>query len=227
MSPEAGLLLVDEIVPRILAAVGRGSVKPVGSEDREEVAADCVAMAAGMLDSAEAAGKPLYAASIAHYALQSAKTGRRSTCTTRTDVMAPGTHLDKLVEMTSLDAPVDSDGDDAQEMSLHDLLAGDGESPDMAAGRRLDWEDVMPTFDSRCQSILRETAQGYGTGELAKKHGVSAPRIVQIRREAGDGIRDAWGEDAGCADRETDWQRHVRSNRSTRSCRRVRRLEHC
>jgi hypothetical protein len=69
--------------------------------------------------------------------------------------------------MTSLDAPVESDVDDAQsEMSRHDLLAGDGESADVAAGRRLDWEDVLPTFDSRCQSILTETAEGYGTCEF-------------------------------------------------------------
>ena len=221
MSPYAGMILLEQVMPLIRAAIGRGIAQPVGCEDIAELVQDGIAQAAAMIEGSEKAGKELHPKSVAWYAVQSIKSGRRSTCITRTDAMAPGTYLDKRVELSSLDAPVESD-DDTQEMSLHDLLAGDGESADVAAGRRLDWEDVLPTFDDRCQSILRETAEGYRTGELARKHGVSAPRIVQIRREAGEGIREAWGNDAGSAMSEPDWQRHVRSARTTRSSRRVR-----
>jgi hypothetical protein len=227
MSPHAGRMLLIQIVPIIMAVIGKGRIKPTGCEDKAELAADCVAQAARMVDSAERAGKVVVPNSIAHYAVQALKSGRRSTTASRTDVMSSGACLDRRVEMTSLDEPVDSDGDDTQEVSLHDLLAGDGESPDMAAGRRLDWEDVMPTFDRRCRAVLRETAEGYGTGELARKHGVSAPRIVQIRREAGEGIREVWGDEAGSAVREPDWARHVRSTRTTRSSRRVRAMAGC
>ena len=52
MSSSAGLLLVQEIVPRIEAVIPR-SVKQVGSEDVQEVTQDAIAMAARMLHSAE------------------------------------------------------------------------------------------------------------------------------------------------------------------------------
>jgi hypothetical protein len=221
------MILLEQVMPLIRAAIGKGVAQPVGCEDKAELVQDCIAQAAAMIEGSEKAGKELHPNSVVWYAVQSIKSGRRSTCITRTDAMSSGAFLDKHVEMSSLDAPVESDGDDAQEVSLHDLLAGDGESADVAAGRRLDWEDVLPTFDSRCQAVLRETAEGYGTGELARKHGVSAPRIVQIRREAGEGIREVWGEDAGSAMCEPGWQRHVRSNRMTRSSRRVRAMACC
>ena len=78
MSPAAGLVLVQEIAPRIQAAVPR-TVKPVGAEDFGEVVADTIAMAAKMVESCEAQGKPIYASSIAYFSIQAAKEGRRST----------------------------------------------------------------------------------------------------------------------------------------------------
>lgn len=56
MSPQAGWILQEEIVPRLRAAIPR-SVRGVGCEDAEELVQDSIAVAAKMLDSAEAAGK--------------------------------------------------------------------------------------------------------------------------------------------------------------------------
>lgn len=222
MSPYAGMILLEQVMPLIRAAMGKGVAQPVGCEDIAELVQVGIAQAAAMLEGSEKAKKELHPI---------AWPGSRSSPSSLGGVrpVSPGPmpwrqeRIWKRVELSSLDAPVESDGDDAQsDMSLHDLLAGDGESPDVAAGRRLDWAQVMPTFDSRCQAVLRETAEVYGTGELAKKHGVSAPRIVQIRREAADGNREAWREEAERAVREPDWQRQVRSTRTTRSSRRLR-----
>jgi len=58
MTTKAGLLLINSVLPLLAGAIAKGAVKPVGSEDREELTADCGALAAAMLDAAERAGKP-------------------------------------------------------------------------------------------------------------------------------------------------------------------------
>jgi hypothetical protein len=70
--------LINSIMPIITGAIAKGAVKPVGTEDREEMSAEGCALAACMIDSAEREGKVLNAHSVAHYALQSLKSGRRS-----------------------------------------------------------------------------------------------------------------------------------------------------
>lgn len=104
MSPIAGQLLLHEILPIIQAPLPR-AVKRIGSEDYSELVQDCIASAAQMLDTAERAGKPLIAKSIAFYAVQRAKTGRRSTSAGRCCPLAPATVLDGHSVSESLDAP--------------------------------------------------------------------------------------------------------------------------
>jgi len=95
MSPKAGFILVQDIVPRIRYGVcsGRG-VKTVGGEDIEELIQDATAHAALLLHRAEESGKEVSCGNIAYYALLHTRSGRRSTGGSRTDVMAPGTQLD-------------------------------------------------------------------------------------------------------------------------------------
>src|SRR5215213_7823273 len=89
MSPEAGELLTGQIAPRLRSAIPR-SVHTVGAEDHEELIQDGIAMAARMLHNSEAAGKLAPAASVAYYTLQHLKSGRRSTGSSRADVLAAG-----------------------------------------------------------------------------------------------------------------------------------------
>jgi hypothetical protein len=183
-------------MPLIQAAIGKGVAKSVGCEDSTELTQDALAQAAAMIESSEKKGKDLNPRSTAWFAVRAVKSGRRSTCTNRTDAMSPGALLDQRVALDSMDAPLngEADGDDPHtETSLHDMLTSDVEPADVAAGRRLDWEEVIPAFDGRCLEILEATAEGYGTGEIASKHGVSAPRIVEIRREAADRVRESLG----------------------------------
>ena len=49
MSPQAGFVLQEEIVPRLRSAVPK-SVLCVGSEDHQELVSDAITMAAKMLD---------------------------------------------------------------------------------------------------------------------------------------------------------------------------------
>ena len=132
MSPAAGMLLVDQIVPIIEGTVPR-SVMPVGSEDAGELVQDTVAMAAGLVESCENRGKPIYPSSVAYYAIQHAKHGRRSYGATRTDALCPAAQLDEHVSLSSLDEPIPVE--DEHDLTLHDLLAGPAEDPAQKAAR--------------------------------------------------------------------------------------------
>ena len=77
MSPEAGWLLVDQIVPRLRAVIPR-SVLCIGAEDHEELVQDATCLAARIMHNGEKKGKRVPHSSAAYYALQHCKSGRRS-----------------------------------------------------------------------------------------------------------------------------------------------------
>jgi len=118
MSPRAGDVLVREVLP-IIAGVVPQSVRVVGSEDHEELIQDAIVIAAMMLDALERAGKQPIARSVAYYSIQRIKSGRRSYSSGRTDVYAPGTQLDGLAVVHSLDEVTNSAADD-EEMTIGD-----------------------------------------------------------------------------------------------------------
>lgn len=87
------------------------------------------------------------------------------------------------------------------------MLAGNSEPADMAAGRHLDWELVWGRMADRDRRVLRETAEGYGTGEIAQHCGVSAPRICQVKEQIAGTIRQAWsGTPLADLDRTPRWK---------------------
>lgn len=77
MRPSAGTLLVDEIAPRLRAAIP-SSVRPVGAEDAEELVQDAITIAAQMLHRVELSGKKFTPGNIAYYAILHMRSGRRS-----------------------------------------------------------------------------------------------------------------------------------------------------
>jgi len=196
MTAAAGAVFMTSIMPIIRAAIMRGAVRTVGAEDVEELVSDCGAQAAAMLDAAERAGKAVKPNSIAHYALQSAKSGRRFGYAGRADVMSSAAALDGSAHVCSLDATLGAGDEGDDEVTLHDVLAGAGEAVDEAAARVLDWDALELQLDNRKRMILHDSALGYGTGETATKLQVSAPRVIQLRRQCGELIREKWGETA-------------------------------
>jgi hypothetical protein len=64
------------------------------------------------------------------------------------------------------------------------VIATFAAKPDEQAAFRIDFPAWLGTFDSRRRDILLDMALGWQTQELAKKYGVSAGRISQMRREA-------------------------------------------
>ena len=214
-------MLLRQIVPLIAAAISRGAVKAIGCEDPEELQSEGCAIAAEMLDSAEARGKDVEPASVAYYTLQQMKTGRRSGYSGRRDAMSPAAALDGKVQLRSMDEVMPADEDDfVEQLTLHDVLAGSAEDVDVTVARRMDWASALEQMDERMRDVVKGTAEGIGTGELAARYEVTAPRICQVREEAGERLLAAWGGDPLVdVTRESAWTRHVRTYAERRRCR--------
>jgi DNA-binding NarL/FixJ family response regulator len=207
------MTLVHEIMPLIRAAIARGAVKPTGSEDAEELTAEALAMAAQGLESAERRGKVVPANSVAFYALQRLKAGRRSGYAGAADVLSAAATVCGRVSVQSMDAGMGPEEDDSgHEMTLHDALAGRGEDVDVAAARHLDWGDVLNRLDDRRQAILTAMVSGYGTNAIADQIQVSPPRVCQLKESLAGYVTGVWGDNglAECV-KESTWRAGLRA----------------
>ncbi len=220
MSPRIGEMLLRQVRPIIRACLAKGAVRTVGSEDLEELESDGIAQAARMLESAELAGKDVKPNSVAYYAIQSLRSGRRFGYAGCTDAMAPSTQIAGRSAMMSMDAPLGVDDDDDEEITLHSALAAPGEDAGMSVARRLDWDAVMPALDDRLRVILAATVAGHGPGEIARRLEVSSPRACQLRASIGNFIQDAWRTN-GISDATTPaaWRAGMRAASERRAAR--------
>jgi len=169
------------------------TVKPVGSEDHEEIIQDTLAMAAGMVDSAERNGQKLIPRSIAYFAIQSAKSGRRSTYAGRSDVMSAAAQHDSNAFMQSMDEAM-YPGDEDDDMTLGDMLACKRDDPATQGARNLDWAEFMKTQDKRAVDVVVGMVQGKMTKDIAQEHLISPARVVQLKRKIAIDIQQCWGE---------------------------------
>lgn len=221
MSPTAGMMLMNQVMPLITAAIARGAVRGIGCEDTEELTAEGRALAAKALDSAERRGKSVPPQSVAYYALENLKQGRRSGYAGKADVMSAAATVCGRVNIRSLDEPMAVDGDDPeQDMTLHDVLAAEEEDVDVAAARHLDWDKVMTRLDARNKTMVKAMAAGYGTDAIAEKIHVSPPRVCQLKEALGRYVVDSWGTD-GIADASTPskWRAGLRAVEQKRAAR--------
>jgi hypothetical protein len=102
MSPQAGWILQEEVVPRLRSAIPQ-VVSFVGCEDAQELIQDATALAAKLLHNVEQAKKKVTSGNIAYYTIQHIKSGRRSTGSSVADVYGTGTQLNGRSRFTSLD----------------------------------------------------------------------------------------------------------------------------
>ena len=140
MSPQAGYLLQDQVVPRLQSAIPK-VVHCIGSEDTQELIQDSIAMAAKMLHNTEQAKKTVTPGNIAYYTIQHIKSGRRSTGSSMVDVYGSGTQLKARTWLNSLDEVVANNEENGGEpFLLHDVLSDEQEDPGTRAARKMDWE---------------------------------------------------------------------------------------
>jgi hypothetical protein len=108
MSPQSGVVLMEEIAPRLRSAIPQ-CVRKVGCEDNDELLQDGLAMAAEMLHNLEMRDKQVTPGNVAYYCLLHLKSGRRSYSGGRTDVMGSSTQLDHNSMVLSFEEEVGFD----------------------------------------------------------------------------------------------------------------------
>src|ERR1017187_3716631 len=103
MSPQAGWILEQEIVPRLSISVPN-SVLCVGAEDPQELIQDATVIAARMLDRVERQGKlgKVSASNISYYTVKHLQTGRRANGSQTVDVFGSATQLNGSTRLHSL-----------------------------------------------------------------------------------------------------------------------------
>jgi hypothetical protein len=104
MTMRSGEMLCTEVVPRIRASIP-ATTRMFSAEDHSELIADTIAYAAAMLHSAEAAAKKVTGSTVAYFAVKLTRSGRRSTSSSKTDVMHPGSQLSGRTRVVSFDEP--------------------------------------------------------------------------------------------------------------------------
>jgi hypothetical protein len=171
MSPQAGLLLQTEVLPRLISAIPQ-AVSFIGSDDAEELVQDGTLIAAQIIHNAEQAGKQVVrnpgagrrgarkirtisAGNVAFYTIQKLKCGRRSTGSSTVDVYGSGTQINGTTRSTSLDEAAPMTGIDVvgEPLVLHDVLSRDQEDPATKAARKMDWQTFMAGVSARDRGI--------------------------------------------------------------------------
>src|SRR5271170_3870277 len=152
MSPQAGWILQEEVVPRLRASIPR-NVNQIGSEDAEELIQDSICMAAKLLDNAERANKKVTAGNIAYFTILHMKSGRRSYGSSTADVMGTGTQLNGRSTTYSFDEPVEG-SELGEEFTVNDVLSIDAEDPGQKAARRIDWDEFLTSLSRKEKAVI-------------------------------------------------------------------------
>jgi len=147
-----------------------------------------------MLEALEQAGKQVIAKSVAYYAIQRLKCGRRSYGDRRADVYGAGCQLDGRCVVVSFEQSVAME--DGDELTLGESLASGSDDPSMVAGREIDWNELEDVLDNRKRGVIAALNEGHGTDTIAKALKVSSPRVTQIKREIGEVITEQWGSNS-------------------------------
>jgi hypothetical protein len=219
MTVEAGRLLVEEIAPRLKTATAY--IKPVGSEDQEELYQDGLCMAAHLLEAVESQGKKVTPGNIAFYTILHLKSGRRSHSAARTDAMGSGTQLDGRSQVLSFEAEIGYDPETQEAICLGELLAGSQDDPSMTAGRNLDWEKFISSHDYRYGIILKDFAEGRTVMDRAKENGERYSQVRKLKEKMEQELREFMGPDAVAdAAKVPRWKGNILAGREKAACKR-------
>jgi len=195
MSPRAGWLLVNEILPRLRSAVPLVA-HCVGSEDPEELIGDATLHAARILHSAEQRGKTVSASSVAYFAIEHTRSGRRSCGNSASDVHGAATQLKGRSRLESLETVVAEAQETGGEIwELHDVLSSEAEDPSVQAGRNLDWQTLMGSLSARERAVIGCIIEGRSLRDAAKSFRVCDSTMQGDKRKLAVKILDFMGFD--------------------------------
>jgi DNA-binding NarL/FixJ family response regulator len=196
MSPQAGWILQEEVVPRLRSSIPR-AVKCVGAEDHEELIQDATVIAARMIIRAESRGKlgQITSGNFAYYALQHCKAGRRALGTNSVDVMAARTQLKGTTRLHSLSEVVSENESGVEIFELQDVISNDLEDPATVAARKLDWDAFLDQLSRIEQLVVEFLSAGKTLRDVARKIGVCDSTMQGHRRKIAAKILEFMGAD--------------------------------
>jgi hypothetical protein len=227
MSPQAGFVLQDQVIPRLRSAIPK-VVHCVGAESHNELIQDSIAMACSMMAAVEKAGKKVTPGNIAYYCIQKIKCGRRSTGSSTVDVYGSGTQINGTTRLTSLDEAAPGMGlDDVGEpLVLHDVLSNDHEDPATKAARKMDWDSFMATLSARDQAIINCLVEGKPLASLARRRHLNTSTLLYHKRRLADAIQNFMGADILIQiRRKPNWKDNLDASRERLACREERKHE--
>jgi hypothetical protein len=215
---------VNEIVPRLRSAVPLVA-HCVGAEDPEELIADSVCHAARILHSAESRGKTVSASSVAYYAIEHTRSGRRSVGNSCCDAMAAGTQLHGHSRLDSLEQVVASNEECGGEIwELHDVLSSEAEDPSVQAGRNLDWQTLIASLSAREVAVIECIIEGRSLRDAAKSFRVCDSTMQGDKRKLAIKILDFMGFDILIEVRRSPrWKDDLLTSREKLTCKHERR----
>jgi len=153
--------------------------KYMNPEAKEEVVAETTAAAWKNHFHYSMKGKQLPVSSVAHYAVQNVRMGRRFAGTSSTDALSPRT---KLLGRSRVSRFVEG-------FSVSKALMNKRtwENPLEAVRIKLDYAKFLrlPDVKEQERKVFRLIAQGHTTAEIAEKMKVTPPRICQIKNSIG------------------------------------------
>ena len=218
MSPQAGFLLQEEIVPRLRSAIPR-NVNQIGSEDAEELIQDSICLAAKLLDRTERQGKTVTPGNIAYYTILHMKSGRRSTGASNADVLGSATQLNGRSTTTSFDEPVHEETELGEEFTVNDVLSLDDEDPGQKACRKIDWEELLDSLTEREQMLVECMLAGKNRVQAARSIGVSSWTINYDRTRLAEKIVEFMGADILVTiARIPGWENNLNAERELLAC---------
>ena len=195
MSPRAGWLLVNEIVPRLRSTVPLVA-HCVGAEDPEELIGDATLHAARILHSAEQRGKTVSASSVAFYAIEHTRSGRRSCGNSASDVHGAATQLKGRSRLESMEQVVASNEECGGEIwELHDVLSSDAEDPGTKAARKMDWSEFALALTERERAVIDCIVEGRSLRHAAKRFRVCDSTMQGDKRNLAVKIQTFFGSD--------------------------------
>ena len=218
MSPEAGAVLLEQIAPRLKAAVPY--IKGVGTEDAEELFQDGLAMAAKLLHDLEQRGKVVTGGNVAWYTILHLKSGRRSHSANRTDAYSSGCQLDGKAAVLSMETEIGWDPEMNEPIRLGEFLSCSQDDPSTKAGRNLDWDEFIDSHDYRYGVLLKDMAEGKDVLARSKEWGQKYSQVRVLKEKMEAALREHMGPEAvSDAVRRPAWVGDLHCERERSACR--------
>ena len=218
MSPQAGWILQEEVVPRLRASIPR-NVSQVGAEDVEELVQDATCAAAKLMHNLEQRGKTVTPGNIAFYTLLLMKSGRRSQGSTSVDACGIVTQMKGRSQLHSFDEPVEAD-ELGELFTVNDVFSNDQEDPAQIAARNLDWQTLLARLTAPEQAIVVALVEGRTVSDVAVAFRVSRSAMQECKNRLADLIREFMGMDILIEVRRLPgWKDNLNTARATLACR--------